>query len=263
MIKSVQAIDYQDVDRPVAVLSTDYVNGRHQQPHSHRRGQLIFASRGVIVVLAAQRSYTIPPQRALWVPGGVEHESYHNGNVALRTLYISEGACEGLPTTCQVIEVGPLFRELIVEAAKLPIEYNLDGRDSHIMGLILDEIISSRRVPLHVPMPHSTRLLSVCTNILLEPAQDDALADAANAANMGRRTFTRAFRRETGESFASWRRHVRLMKAVALLSEGQGITSVAYDVGYTSASAFTAMFRKAFGVAPTHYFRASEADPNG
>jgi len=70
---------------------------------------------------------------------------------------------------------------------------------------------------------------------------------------MGRRTFTRTFRRETGISFATWRQNVRLMEALSRLAIGQPVTTVAYDVGYNSPSAFTAMFRRAFGSAPTQY----------
>jgi AraC-like DNA-binding protein len=46
---------------------------------------------------------------------------------------------------------------------------------------------------------------------------------------------------------------VRLMEAMARLATGEPVTSVALDVGYNSPSAFTAMFRKAFGAAPTRY----------
>jgi AraC-like DNA-binding protein len=38
------------------------------------------------------------------------------------------------------------------------------------------------------------------------------------------------------------------------LSTGQSVTAVAFDVGYSSPSAFTAMFRRAFGVPPTQFF---------
>ena len=62
-----------------------------------------------------------------------------------------------------------------------------------------------------------------------------------------------AFRRETGVSFATWRQNVRLMEALSRLAVGQPVTTVAYEVGYNSPSAFTAMFRRAFGRAPTQY----------
>ena len=93
--------------------------------------------------------------------------------------------------------------------------------------------------------------------VLADPAQNDALDDWADVAAMGRRTFTRAFRRETGMSFATWRQNVRLIEAMSLLSIGHSVTRVALDVGYSSPSAFTAMFRRTFGVAPTHYVSES------
>ena len=158
-----------------------------------------------------------------------------------------------LPEKCRVIEVSDLLRALIVEATRLPIEYEVDGRDGRVMRLILDDIMSSQAAPLHVPMPRHARLVPICVAILQDPAQDDVLDDWAEQARMGRRTFTRTFRRETGMSFAAWRQDVRLLEALSRLATGETVTRVALDVGYSSPSAFAAMFRRAFGVPPTHY----------
>ncbi|HSC11614.1 MAG TPA: helix-turn-helix domain-containing protein, partial [Rhodanobacteraceae bacterium] len=56
-----------------------------------------------------------------------------------------------------------------------------------------------------------------------------------------------------GMSFATWRQNVRLVDALSRLATGHSVTSTALDVGYSSPSAFTAMFRRTFGVPPTHY----------
>ena len=122
------------------------------------------------------------------------------------------------------------------------------------MTLIIDEIRGARTMPLHVPMPRHPQLVRVCHAILNDPAQNDVLDDWAVAAGMCRRTFTRMFRRETDVTFATWRQNVRLMEAMSRLATGQSVTAVAYDVGYSSPSAFTAMFRRAFGVPPSQYF---------
>ena len=253
MGRSTKGIDYQNVPRPVAALADDYPPGHVDPAHSHVRGQLIYATTGVMTVTTEQASFMVPPQRAVWVPGGVMHEAHCRGFVACRTLYIDERSIPGLPRSPRVIEVSDLLRELIIEATHMPIEYDQTGRDGRVMALILDEIVASQAAPLHVPMPRQPRLVRICQAILQDPAQNDVLDDWADAAAMGRRTFTRTFRKETGMSFAAWRQNVRLMDALSRLATGQSVTRVALDVGYNSPSAFTAMFRRTFGVAPTHY----------
>lgn len=253
MDRSTRGVDYQDVPRPVAALADDYPSGHFDPPHSHRRSQLIYSTTGVMTVTTERASYVLPPQRAVWVPGGMVHEAHCRGQVSCRTLYVDETRVEGMPVTCRVIEVTDLLRELIVEATHIPVEYNEAGRDGRVMALILDEIKNSDTAPLHVPMPQHPRLVKICQAILQEPAQADSLDEWADEAAMGRRTFTRTFRRETGMSFAAWRQNVRLIEAVSRLSLGEPVTRVALDVGYNSPSAFTAMFRRTFGVAPSHY----------
>jgi AraC-like DNA-binding protein len=102
-------------------------------------------------------------------------------------------------------------------------------------------------------MPSDPRLIRVCRAIVANPADSRDLDDWAKIAGMGRRTFTRAFRNETGMGVAIWRQQARLVHAVSLLSAGQSITKVAFEVGYDSPSAFTAMFHRAFGVPPSQF----------
>lgn len=251
--RSTKGADYQNVPRPIAALADEYAPGFHDPRHHHERAQLLYACAGVMLVVTDDASYVVPPQRALWIPAGVTHEMYARGHVSVRTLYLREDACAGMPTDCRVFDVSDLLRELLIEAARIPVEYDIAGRDGRVMDLMLAELTRMRSAPLQVPMPRNERLVRVCTAILRDPAQNDALDDWAELAGMGRRTFTRTFRRETSMSFASWRQNVRLMEALSRLASGQSVTLVAFDVGYSSPSAFTAMFRRTFGVAPTRF----------
>ncbi|MBV6418171.1 MAG: HTH-type transcriptional regulator NimR [Steroidobacteraceae bacterium] len=253
MARSTRGADYQDVPRPVAALADEYPPNSYDPPHSHKRGQLAYAISGVLVLSTPDATYVVPPQRAVWVPSGVVHEARTRGLVSLRTLYLDDSVCRELPRSCMTIEVSSLLRELIVEATRIPIEYEYDSRDGRVMSLIVDEILHANAAPLQVPMPRHPQLLKVCQAILRDPAQSDVLDHWADSAGMCRRTFTRLFRRETGVTFATWRQNVRLMEAMSRLANGQSITAVACDVGYSSPSAFTAMFRRAFGVPPTQY----------
>lgn len=250
---STRTVDYQDVPRPVAVLADEYDSGSTQPRHSHKRAQVLYSIAGVASVTTDHASYILPPQRALWIPSDVVHDMSCRGHVSLRTLYIDEHVRGDLPEACRVFEVSDLLRELIFAAVRMPIEYDEAGRDGRVMKLILDEIASAPSIPLDISMPRDARLLKVCRVVLDDPAHADTLDEWARVAGMGRRTFTRTFRRETQMSFATWRQHVRLMEAMSRLATGAPVTAVAFDVGYNSPSAFTAMFRKAFGAAPTRY----------
>ncbi|WP_084396857.1 AraC family transcriptional regulator [Henriciella aquimarina] len=251
--RSRRGIDYQDVPRPVAALADEYEPHFIDPPHTHKRGQLLYASSGTMVVNTEKASFTVPPQRAVWIPGGHRHEMRARGNVSVRTLYIEPDYDPRLPREATLIEVSPLFRELLIEAARLPIEYDETGRDGRLIRLIMDELINSPPFPLELPLPSHPRLLQMCQTIIENPGDARTLEDWTQETFMSRRTFTRAFRKETNMSFATWRQNARLMVALSRLLEGQPVTTVALDVGYSSPSAFTVMFRRTFGHSPTQY----------
>jgi quercetin dioxygenase-like cupin family protein len=84
--RSTRGDDYQDVPRPVAALADEYPPNSYDPPHSHKRGQLVYAISGVLVCTTRDATFVVPPQRALWVPSGVVHEARTRGHVSLRTL---------------------------------------------------------------------------------------------------------------------------------------------------------------------------------
>jgi quercetin dioxygenase-like cupin family protein len=57
-------------------------------PHSHDWHQLIYASEGVMWVQTVQGDWVVPPNRAVWVPAGVEHGIELAGTVLVQTLYL-------------------------------------------------------------------------------------------------------------------------------------------------------------------------------
>jgi AraC-like DNA-binding protein len=54
-------------------------------------------------------------------------------------------------------------------------------------------------------------------------------------------------------SYQAWRQLWRLLRAVDLLVAGQSVTAVAFDLGFSSDSAFIAYFRQMTGETPGRY----------
>jgi AraC-like DNA-binding protein len=72
---------------------------------------------------------------------------------------------------------------------------------------------------------------------------------------MSERTLTRRFEAELGMSLRSWRRRLRLFKAVELMGGGLDVTRTALELGYGSTSAFVYAFRTETGCSPQAYMR--------
>ena len=77
---------------------------------------------------------------------------------------------------------------------------------------------------------------------------------------MSGRTLARRFEAEAGMSLRSWRRHLRLFKAVELLGGGLGVTRTGMELGYGSTSAFVYAFRTGMGSSPQAYMRGRAAE---
>lgn len=252
--RSTNPADYQHVPRPVAAMPKDFPPGYHVEPHSHERGQVIYATRGVMRVSTSQGTWVVPPQRALWIPPGVQHEIRMSGVVAMRTLYIAPETSAALPAACQVIEVSELLRALILAAMEEPVDYENGSRGEAIAQLLLHELRTVPILPLHLPLPQDARLQAVCRIVMDHLSDDTDIETLARAAGMSSRSLARLFQRETGMGFQAWRQQARLAEALAQLSSGKPVALVANDLGYASPAAFTAMFRRSLGTTPSRYF---------
>jgi AraC-like DNA-binding protein len=80
--------------------------------------------------------------------------------------------------------------------------------------------------------------------------------------SLSRRTLTRKMRRETGLSSAQWQRRACLAFALPRMMKGERVTTIAFDLGYASLGAFTTMFGRATGMAPSVYCEAVGRPPN-
>jgi len=248
-----RSVDYVLTARPVIGLKDEYPAGYVDPTHSHERAQLLYARAGVMSVVTAHRTFAVPPQRALWMPAGLYHEVSCRSDVSLRTLYVDPQAVEHTQASCRLIEVSDFLQSLIVEIVNFDLRSVMGEREELITRLVLKEIWAMRPAPYHVSMPRDERLCRACQVIIDDPARSSSLDDLAAVACISRRTFTRLFKQETGMSFAVWRQQIRLMEALSLMGSGRSITMTAYDVGYSSPSAFTAAFHRTFGLSPSQY----------
>lgn len=246
-----------DPARPVIPFSIQVSNAGCAGSHSHPRGQLIYASRGVMKVICVRDIWIVPPSQAVWVPPETEHEVYFPGNVWLSNLFIDPSVTSEFPRQCTVIKISSLLRELILKADKIGEDYDSQSPGFRLMLVILDELKQAEPTSLCLPLGQDERLLRVLHELLKNPGENHRLAELAAIAGASSRTLSRLFVRETGLTFGEWRRRLLLQEAIDRLDKGDSVTRIAFDLGYQSLSAFIEMFRQSLGASPRQYLQQS------
>jgi AraC-like DNA-binding protein len=234
----------------VATLAYEYTPGFQVPEHAHASDQLIYATRGVMEVSSGQGIWLIPPHFALWMPARTSHRIRMPGAVSMRTLYFRPGYVSRLPAECAVLHVSPLLRELIVETVRIGELRARNHSECALRDLTILHIAQASSVPTFVTLPREEKAFSVARAVLDDPAKVVSLKTLCAGVGVTVRTIERTFRREVGVDFRSWRRQVRLTKAVELLVAGNSVKEAAFAVGYREPSAFVEAFRHTFGATP-------------
>jgi AraC-like DNA-binding protein len=244
----------EPADRPVVVLHSFSPPTDELDWHTHSRGQLMYSADGVAAVHTPQGAWMAPPACAIWTPAGMPHAVRMLDTAGMRVLLLIDPARWRTPDDrSRVIAVSPLLRALLEAAVLVPEQYDRTGRDGHFMELLVGEVERAEVLPLAVPFPTSPALAAKCRAFVERPSPHDTIDSWSTELQMGRRAFTRSFRRETGMSFAEWRRQACLLTAIPRLDAGDSVTRVASDLGYESPAAFATMFKRLVGVAPSRY----------
>ena len=227
----------------------------HVPRHSHEWAQIAYPYMGAIKVSAANTVWIVPPLRAVWIPPNIEHEVSMLGEVELRTIYVAPEAAPRPLDTCSVFEVSDLLRALF-EALRTT-ELHLTGeaaRRRHLLTeLLLAEVKQAPSLSLGLPMPRDRRLQALCHALANDPGSSLTLEGWAKRVGGSSRTLARLFQKELGMGFGAWRQQLRLARAFDLIGRGNLLGDVAERMGYASQSAFSAMFRRTFGVPPSQF----------
>jgi len=252
---STEWMEPDTVPRPVVTVGVmmESLGQLELDIHHHRKGQFLLVQRGVLSCEMEGSLWIVPPQSAIWIPGGVPHSVKAAGWIEGYNAFIDSTAAVNLPTACCALLATPLLRELLIRAASFPVLYPEGGIESHVVTLLLDEIAAAPTGNLNLPMPTDARLRQIVATILADPADRGTIVSWAKHAGLSERSLARLITAQTGMSFGRWRQQLSIMLALQWLATGASIQQVSDRLGYESAGSFVTMFRKTLGAPPARY----------
>lgn len=219
--------------------------------HTHDEHQLAWAAGGVLTVVTDDGTWVLPSTRALWIPGGEEHETIADGSSTMRSVYLDPHHCSVGWMRPQPMAVGPLLAGLINHLAEVALDPERRARAEAVLVDLLEPVATAT---IDAPMPQDPRAYEVADALHENPADPRSLDEWGHAVGASARTLGRAFRADTGFGFDRWRTLARLQASLPELAAGVPVTSVARHVGYRTTSAFVAAFRRETGLTPGAYF---------
>jgi AraC-like DNA-binding protein len=226
--------------------------------HSHPRGHLVYAARGVLSVHTERGTSIVPANRIAWTPPGFAHYHRAHGHTDMRIEFLPASLARLAPGRPAVFMASGLAREILLTLAG-PRNYDRAAPDydpaarARLRRVLVDELREAREQPLQLPEPRDDRLQAIAGKLYDEPADSTSLAGLGQAVGASARTLSRLFHDELGMTFYEWRTQLRIYHALVLLADGHDTTRVAHACGWANPSSFIAAFTGIMGTTPGRY----------
>ena len=253
------------IERPLltAFALSDDARQLRYATHAHSRHQLILATAGSFWVETRERLHICDASVGVWIPARCRHATTMQAHAAV-SLFFSPSHYPSPVRTATAVTTTPLLREMAVVAAS---DQGVPGRVRRqffdvLFALAMDGCQSDAGPEL--PSPTDPALVTA-VQFLLSNLASCSLRDLARAAALSERTLRRRFVAELHLTPEQYLQRARLLHAAqVLVSEPRArVTEVAERVGYSNQSAFSAAFRKVFGMSPRGVRRRGGGEGQG
>jgi len=177
-----------------------------------------------------------------------------------RTAGLLQKAQRGLSFKGQALRDGVALVGAIGEAAGLDC-LSLFFRLLHVLGTTRDyRVLSSEGFRPNLDVAANRILREVLQHIAAHLDEEIRISDMAEMAGMTESSFSRFFKRTTGNTFTRHVSELRTGKACELLANSNmAVTEICHEVGYSNISNFNRAFRDPRGMTPSRYRQLSKA----
>lgn len=223
--------------------------------HRHAWGEFVYSFNGVMEVKLGNRHFLAPAQYGIWLPPEVEHRGLNRHEACHCSLYVVAELCRSLPAAPCALSVSPFLRALLDHLRLNPPGLPNSAAEQRLLQVAVDQLASAAVAGSYLPSSSDPLLEPILAALQDNPADPRALAELAAAVHTTERTLMRRCQRELGMTLSEWRQRLCVLRAMPRLEVGDTVENIAHDLGYGSASAFIAMFRRLVGSTPDEYRR--------
>ena len=220
------------------------------------RHYLLYASEGSLRLITEERCWTLPPSRAAWIAANEPLMIEIPRPATCCSVLFAPDFIPVPDPTGRVFDMTPMARELVLACRDWgPDSGQLSDYAVQIfrtLGMTCHEL-SQNPANSWVPLGKSEALQRAIRFTESKLDAEVTFSDVAAAARLSERSLARRFADEVGMTWRQTQRRMRMVRAIELLAQDTQITQIAFDVGYSSLSAFNAAFKDFTGQNPSDY----------
>lgn len=224
------------------------------------RHYLLCAAEGTLRLEAEGQTWLLPPARAALIEAGRAIRVGMRGGVTTASVLFDTGFVPAPPAALAVFDLDPLARALLGECRGWGDGAGALTAYPEAIFKALAAVtwrLAAKPSPIVVPAGRSAELRRALELTRRRLGEQIRFEDVAEDVGLAPRSLARRFAEETRMTWRAVLRRMRIMTAIEELAAGDTpVTSIAFEVGYTSLSAFNAAFKELTGCTPTQY-RAS------
>jgi AraC-like DNA-binding protein len=161
-----------------------------------------------------------------------------------------------LPQQACTLAISDIVKAILKDFAMRDVKIPEHEADIRLGQVLVDQLQLAPVHECYLPYASSPGLLGILEALQTEPGDNRPLANWASQIHVSERTLARQFIRELGMSFGEWRQRLRFLAAIEALDSHRSIQDIAFDMGYSTGSAFIAMFQRQAGCTPEQYRRS-------
>lgn len=224
------------------------------ESHSHTVDQLAWVPGGAEVRVGDSR-WQLRGDQFAWIPALADHEMRMTGGEESFSLYIDPQLRVGQERWDRplVLPVDPVAGAIVLSLCTTKVTESRLQASLSLLTEILTHTVESYDT---LTLPADARARAVAEAVLDDPSETHSLESWAEKQGVSTKTLLRAFRTETGLTYAQWRTRARVYAAERLLAEGHSVQETSELTGYATSTGFIKAFRSVFGTTPAHYARA-------
>jgi len=224
--------------------------------HSHEVHQIEYAIGGIVEVETPAGYYLVPPQQAIWLPAGLEHDTHLKGDVTTLSVLFEPALIPGYADRARILAVSPLMREMLVYSLRWPFaDTAAEPRSERFFRTLADLVVDALAAETPLLLPTSDDpLVAAAMRYTRDHLATVTIEDVSRAVSVSERTLRRMFTASVAMSWRDYLTSARMLRAMTLLAtREQTVSSTATAVGFDSQGSFTRAFTQFSGETPSSY----------